>query len=46
MEDEDRLVIDMFHNYNHLIRPVQYVNSTPVIVEFGIAMILLINVVS
>uniref|UniRef100_A0A915AAY4 Uncharacterized protein n=2 Tax=Parascaris univalens TaxID=6257 RepID=A0A915AAY4_PARUN len=44
MEDEDRLVIDMFHNYNHLIRPVQYVNSTPVIVEFGIAMILLINV--
>ncbi|MFH4973770.1 hypothetical protein AB6A40_000479 [Gnathostoma spinigerum] len=43
-ENEERLVTDMFHGYNNLIRPVQHFNSSAVIVEFGIAMILLINV--
>ncbi|VDM26320.1 unnamed protein product [Toxocara canis] len=44
MDEEDRLVIDMFNDYNHLIRPVRFVNSSSVVIEFGIAMILLINV--
>ncbi|CAD6185327.1 unnamed protein product [Caenorhabditis auriculariae] len=43
-EDEDRLVIDLFREYNFLIRPVRNVSSPPVTVEFGVAMILLINV--
>ncbi|CAD5206203.1 unnamed protein product [Bursaphelenchus okinawaensis] len=43
-EDEERLVIDMFQNYNHLIRPTPCHNSSVVFVEFGVAMILLINV--
>uniref|UniRef100_A0A1I7W8U1 Acetylcholine receptor subunit alpha-type unc-63 n=1 Tax=Heterorhabditis bacteriophora TaxID=37862 RepID=A0A1I7W8U1_HETBA len=44
-EDEERLVIDLFREYNSLIRPVQNVSSPPVTVDFGVAMILLINVV-
>ena len=43
-EDEERLVIEMFRNYNHLIRPSPCHNSSIVYVEFGMAMILLINV--
>ncbi|KAI1722507.1 neurotransmitter-gated ion-channel ligand binding domain-containing protein [Ditylenchus destructor] len=43
-EDEERLVIDMFKGYNSLIRPSPCHNSTVVWVEFGVAMILLINV--
>ncbi|XGW20616.1 hypothetical protein V3C99_003978 [Haemonchus contortus] len=43
-EDEERLVIDLFREYNSLIRPVQNVSSPPVTVDFGVAMILLINV--
>ncbi|CAB3400261.1 unnamed protein product [Caenorhabditis bovis] len=43
-EDEDRLVIDLFRDYNFLIRPVRNVSSPPVVVDFGVAMILLINV--
>uniref|UniRef100_A0AC35GSB4 Uncharacterized protein n=1 Tax=Panagrolaimus sp. PS1159 TaxID=55785 RepID=A0AC35GSB4_9BILA len=43
-EDEERLVIEMFRNYNHLIRPSPCKNSSIVYVEFGMAMILLINV--
>ncbi|CAO4385732.1 unnamed protein product [Caenorhabditis nigoni] len=43
-EDEDRLVIDLFREYNFLIRPVRNVSSPPVVVDFGVAMILLINV--
>lgn len=45
-EDEDRLIVDKFKNYNSLIRPVEHVNSSPVVVNFGLAMILLINIVS
>ena len=44
-EDEEQLLIDRFRGYNHLIRPVHTVNATPIIVSFGVAMILLINVV-
>ena len=43
-EDEERLSIDMFRGYNHLIRPSPCHNSTTVYVEFGVAMILLISV--
>ncbi|PIO62335.1 Neurotransmitter-gated ion-channel ligand binding domain protein, partial [Teladorsagia circumcincta] len=57
-EDEERLVIDLFREYNSLIRPVQnapielkktqsysaFYFSPPVTVDFGVAMILLINV--
>jgi hypothetical protein len=45
-EHEEKLIIDKFRGYNHLIRPVLRANSTPIIVNFGLAMILLINVVS
>ncbi|GMR54916.1 hypothetical protein PMAYCL1PPCAC_25111, partial [Pristionchus mayeri] len=43
-DHEERLLIDLFREYNYLIRPVPSVYSKPVIVEFGVAMILLINV--
>lgn len=43
-EDEERLVIDMFRGYNSLIRPSPCLNSSVVYVEFGVALILLINV--
>ncbi|CAI5453865.1 unnamed protein product [Caenorhabditis angaria] len=43
-DDEERLLIDLFREYNYLIRPVQSVHSPPVEVQFGVAMILLINV--
>ena len=43
-EDEERLVIDMFRGYNSLIRPSPCLNSSIVFVEFGVALILLINV--
>ncbi|KAH7731198.1 CRE-ACR-2 protein [Aphelenchoides avenae] len=43
-EDEERLAIDMFKGYNHLIHPSPCNNSTVIYVEFGVAMILLINV--
>ncbi|KAK5977602.1 hypothetical protein GCK32_020180, partial [Trichostrongylus colubriformis] len=43
-ENEERLVIDLFQDYNSLIRPVQNISSPPVTVDFGVAMILLINV--
>lgn len=42
-EDEERLVRDLFRDYNKLIRPVEYVNQT-VEVELGLSMIQLINV--
>ncbi|GMT30652.1 hypothetical protein PFISCL1PPCAC_21949, partial [Pristionchus fissidentatus] len=43
-DHEESLLIDLFREYNYLIRPVRSVNSKPVVVEFGVAMILLINV--
>ncbi|KAK0407735.1 hypothetical protein QR680_003556 [Steinernema hermaphroditum] len=43
-EDEERLVIDMFKDYNRLIRPAKNANSSAVVVEFGLSLILLINV--
>uniref|UniRef100_A0A914VK49 Uncharacterized protein n=1 Tax=Plectus sambesii TaxID=2011161 RepID=A0A914VK49_9BILA len=43
-EHEEKLIIDKFRGYNHLIRPVLRANSTPIVVNFGLAMILLINV--
>ncbi|TKR69550.1 hypothetical protein L596_021694 [Steinernema carpocapsae] len=43
-EDEERLVIDMFKDYNRLIRPAKNINSSAVVVEFGLSLILLINV--
>ncbi|KAE9552233.1 hypothetical protein FO519_004542 [Halicephalobus sp. NKZ332] len=43
-EDEERLVVDIFRDYNNLIRPSPCYNSTVVYIEFGMAMILLINV--
>ncbi|GBN71693.1 hypothetical protein AVEN_55610-1 [Araneus ventricosus] len=44
-EDEERLVRDLFRDYNKLIRPVEAMNQT-VVVEFGLSFIQLINVVS
>lgn len=44
-EDEERLVRDLFRDYNKLIRPVEVMNET-VEVEFGLSFIQLINVVS
>ena len=41
-EDEERLVRDLFRDYNKLIRPVQHSNET-VEVEFGLLLIQLIN---
>ncbi|KJH47828.1 Neurotransmitter-gated ion-channel ligand binding domain protein [Dictyocaulus viviparus] len=43
-DNEERLVIDLFRDYNSFIRPVQNVSSPPVTVDFGVALILLINV--
>uniref|UniRef100_A0A0N4Z6Q5 Neur_chan_LBD domain-containing protein n=1 Tax=Parastrongyloides trichosuri TaxID=131310 RepID=A0A0N4Z6Q5_PARTI len=43
-EDEERLAIDIFKDYNRLIRPSPCHNSSIVMVEFGMAMILLINI--
>ncbi|CAL1286416.1 unnamed protein product [Larinioides sclopetarius] len=44
-EDEERLVRDLFRDYNKLIRPVEAMNKT-VEVQFGLSFIQLINVVS
>ena len=44
-EDEERLLVNLFRGYNSLIRPVQASNATAIKVNFGVAMILLINVV-
>lgn len=44
-DDEERLVRDLFRDYNKLIRPVEVLNMT-VEVEFGLSFIQLINVVS
>lgn len=44
-EDEERLVRDLFRDYNKLIRPVEVMNMT-VEVQFGLNFIQLINVVS
>lgn len=44
-EDEERLVRDLFRDYNKLIRPVERMNET-VDVSFGLSFIQLINVVS
>ncbi|GFY44199.1 acetylcholine receptor subunit beta-like 1 [Trichonephila inaurata madagascariensis] len=43
-EDEERLVRDLFRDYNKLIRPVEVMNKT-VEVQFGLSFIQLINVV-
>jgi hypothetical protein len=43
-EDEEHLSIDIFKGYNSLIRPSPCYNQTIVNVDFGMAMILLINV--
>ncbi|KAF8367595.1 acr-2, partial [Pristionchus pacificus] len=43
-DHEERLLIDLFREYNYLIRPVPSVYSKAIVVEFGVAMILLINV--
>ncbi|CAL1282908.1 unnamed protein product [Larinioides sclopetarius] len=42
-EDEERLVRDLFRDYNKLIRPVEAMNQT-VVVDFGLSFIQLINV--
>ncbi|KAI1301178.1 Acetylcholine receptor subunit beta-like 1 [Halotydeus destructor] len=42
-EDEERLVRDLFRDYNKLIRPVEAMNDT-VEVQFGLSFIQLINV--
>ncbi|XP_015907670.1 acetylcholine receptor subunit beta-like 1 [Parasteatoda tepidariorum] len=42
-EDEERLVRDLFRDYNKLIRPVEVMNKT-VEVQFGLSFIQLINV--
>ncbi|KAH6932180.1 hypothetical protein HPB50_003491 [Hyalomma asiaticum] len=42
-EDEERLVRDLFRDYNKLIRPVEIMNMT-VEVQFGLSFIQLINV--
>ncbi|RWS30485.1 acetylcholine receptor subunit beta-like 1, partial [Leptotrombidium deliense] len=42
-EEEERLVRDLFRNYNKLIRPVKVINET-VEVRFSISLIQLINV--
>ncbi|XP_023240039.1 acetylcholine receptor subunit beta-like 1 [Centruroides sculpturatus] len=44
-EDEERLVRDLFRDYNKLIRPVEVMKET-VEVQFGLSFIQLINVVS
>ncbi|CAJ0573852.1 unnamed protein product, partial [Mesorhabditis spiculigera] len=43
-EDEQRLLEHLFQGYNNLIRPVPSALSPPILVDFGVAMILLINV--
>lgn len=43
-EDEERLVRDLFRDYNKLIRPVESMNDT-VKVRFGLSFVQLINVV-
>ncbi|XP_076322018.1 acetylcholine receptor subunit beta-like 1 [Tachypleus tridentatus] len=42
-EDEERLVRDLFRDYNKLIRPVEMMNKT-LVVSFGLSFIQLINV--
>uniref|UniRef100_A0A0K0FIA8 Acetylcholine receptor subunit beta-type acr-3 (inferred by orthology to a C. elegans protein) n=1 Tax=Strongyloides venezuelensis TaxID=75913 RepID=A0A0K0FIA8_STRVS len=42
--DEERLVIDLFRGYNHLIRPVPNISTEALEVSFSLAMVLLINV--
>lgn len=44
-EDEERLVRDLFRDYNKLIRPVKHINDT-VFVEVKLSFIQLINIVS
>ena len=44
-EDEERLVRDLFRDYNKLIRPVKNINDT-VPVEVKLSFIQLINIVS
>ncbi|KAL3090094.1 hypothetical protein niasHS_006546 [Heterodera schachtii] len=41
---EERLIADLFRGYNHLIRPVPNVSSTPLEIRFSLALTLLINV--
>lgn len=43
-EDEERLVRDLFRDYNKLIRPVE-INNMTVEVLFSMSLIQLINVV-
>uniref|UniRef100_A0A914GU36 Uncharacterized protein n=1 Tax=Globodera rostochiensis TaxID=31243 RepID=A0A914GU36_GLORO len=43
-EVEERLIADLFRGYNHLIRPVPNVSSTPLEIRFSLALTLLINV--
>ncbi|KRX93923.1 Acetylcholine receptor subunit beta-type unc-29, partial [Trichinella pseudospiralis] len=42
-EDEDRLMIDLFRGYNSLVQPIANSNSTPLLLRFGLQLILLIN---
>ncbi|CEF65116.1 GH10531p [Strongyloides ratti] len=42
--DEERLVVDLFRGYNHLIRPVPNTSTEALEVSFSLAMVLLINV--
>nr|CAD2182427.1 unnamed protein product [Meloidogyne enterolobii] len=44
IDDEERLAINIFKGYNSLIRPSPCYNQTIIYVDFGMAMILLINV--
>jgi nicotinic acetylcholine receptor len=43
-DDEERLMIDLFRGYNHLVRPVSNTSSAPLEVQFSLAMVLLISV--
>jgi nicotinic acetylcholine receptor len=44
--DEERLMIDLFRGYNNLVRPVTNTSSAPLEVQFSLALVLLISVVS
>ncbi|CDW56203.1 nicotinic acetylcholine receptor non alpha [Trichuris trichiura] len=42
-EDEDRLMVDLFRGYNSLVLPLSNANSTPLLLHFGLQLVLLIN---
>ncbi|XP_003373610.1 acetylcholine receptor subunit beta-type acr-2 [Trichinella spiralis] len=42
--DEDLIYSDIFHGYNPLVLPIASENESRVVIEFGMSMILLVNV--